>query len=201
MTLPKAAPGGREREHGKPSAMTITAVPRVRGDGWIQELAGIVEEESAKGCLVIAGIGHPLRSDDYVGSLIAKDLLWQTRWSGKVSVIDAENSPENTLPGIWKNQPRLVVLIDSLNAGLSPGSIILVDLDETSYPFYTTHNLPLRLILQAEPKVPRVILLGVQPGKLDVGGSLSEEVQQARIVIVKEIGRILERLRGDGHAY
>ncbi len=181
--------------------MTITAVPRVRGDGWIQELAGIVEEESAKGCLVIAGIGHPLRSDDYVGSLIAKDLLWQTRWSGKVSVIDAENSPENTLPGIWKNQPRLVVLIDSLNAGLSPGSIILVDLDETSYPFYTTHNLPLRLILQAEPKVPRVILLGVQPGKLDVGGSLSEEVQQARIVIVKEIGRILERLRGDGHAY
>lgn len=162
---------------------------------WPQELARHLASGYATGNVVIVGVGHPLRSDDYVGSQIAKDLAKKTKSQERVKVVDAENSPENVYDMVWRSEPSLIVFIDSVDVGLEPGSIILADLNDTSYPFFTTHNLPLKLLLQSSPKVPRAFLLGIQPRSLEVDGLLSEEVQQARSIIIEELGRIVEELR------
>jgi hydrogenase 3 maturation protease len=162
---------------------------------WPQELAKLLAAGYVTGPVVIVGLGHPLRSDDYVGSLIAKDLAKKTKDHGRVKVVDAENSPENVYHMVLRNEPGLIMFIDSVDVGLEPGSIILADLNETSYPFFTTHNLPLKMLMQSGPEAPRVVLLGIQPRTLEVGGPVSEEVEQARSIVIQELVRIVEELR------
>jgi hydrogenase 3 maturation protease len=167
---------------------------------WRQQLVDLIDTVPSRQTIVIVGIGHPLKSDDYVGSLITKDLMGQGD-AGRVIIMDAEHSPENLLGQIPEKRPGLLILIDSLELGLKPGTIAVLDLDQVSDSFFTTHNIPLRLVLGSLCNAPKSILLGVQPGKLDVGGRLSREVSNARRLVVDEIKRIIERLKGDSHGH
>lgn len=183
-------------KHGVgPSVIVGSVGPAARGNHWRDDLADFLAEGSLKGKVVIVGMGHPLRGDDFVGSLIAKDLARRTNLLGRVNVVDVEDSLENISRTLRECEPQLLILIDALDAGAAPGSICLVDLSATSDSFFTTHNMPLQLVLRAGPKVPRVLLLGVQPRTLDVGGRLSDEVQHARVNIVDELVGILDRFR------
>jgi hydrogenase maturation protease HycI len=143
---------------------------------------------------VIVGIGHSLKADDYVGSLIAKDLK---KYDGKnrFRVIDAEDMPENFLGLIDSMNPALVVVIDSLEAGLFPGAVRLVSVEETSYPFFSTHGIPIKVLLGSLGTIPRLFLLGVQSKTHEFGESISSEVQDARRVIVSELSEIMELLK------
>ena len=140
-----------------------------------------------------------MRGDDYAGSLIAKDLLRKTKPGGTVTVIDAENFPENILRVLWNTKPRLVVIVDSIEAGLSPGSITLVDLDQTTYPYFSTHNIPMKVLFEAAPEIRRTVLLGIQPGSHEIGESLSEEVAIARTTIVREVRKIVAEARRENN--
>ncbi len=159
---------------------------------WSGKLAKLVKEEFSRGDIILVGVGHPLRADDYVGSLVAKDLARRPGTRSGVTIIDAENSPENILHILWKTKPRLVVVVDSVEAGLSPGSIILVDLDQTTYPYFSTHNIPMKLLLEAAPGINRTVLLGIQPASHEVGEPLSHEVEDARSMVVRELRGLIE---------
>ncbi len=154
-------------------------------------LAGVDER-----CVVVIGLGHPLKGDDYVGSLIAKDLRKRIKNSPDLVIVDAEDSPENVINVLNDTRPRLVVLIDSVQAGLEPGSITLMDLTDTTYPFFGTHSLPLRVLLEMAPEIPKTVLLGVQPVSYEIGEPLSKEVSQAEAEIVMELGSLLQKMRG-----
>ncbi len=162
---------------------------------WPQRLAALVE--SCQDRAVIIGIGHPLKSDDYVGSLVAKDLVKDPGTSKNIMIIDAENSPENVLHLLWKKQSKLVIIIDSLETGLSPGTIILADLDNTTYPYFSTHNIPVRVLFETAPESHRIVILGVQPGSREFGEPLSREVENARRVVVRELRSLMTSMKGD----
>lgn len=176
-----------EGASGLTSPMKNDAGPILTEGHWREGLAALLSEARADGGIIIAGIGHPFRSDDFVGSLVARDLARKTKPTGHLRIVDLEDSPENLTHALGQAPPALLILIDSLDAGAAPGSICLVDLSATSDSFFTTHNIPLELILRASPKCPRTILLGVQPKSLDVGDQLSEEVQFTRERIVDEL--------------
>lgn len=161
-------------------------------DSWARKMELVLQRHESGG-IVFLGIGHPLRSDDYVGSLIAKDLAGKDCSRGRVRIVDAENSPENVLGSI-SDKASVLVIIDSVDAALPPGSIRFVDVNETTYRFFTSHNIPLAQMLQTGPEAPKALLLGIQPGTLGVGGRLSREVQNARATIVRELCRILKGL-------
>ena len=110
-------------------------------------------------------------------------------------MIDAENSPESVLRVLWNTKPRLVVIVDSMEAGLAPGSITLVDLDQTTYPYFSTHNIPMKVLFEAAPEIRRTVLLGIQPGSHEIGEPLSEDVKIARSTIVREIRTIVAEVR------
>lgn len=158
---------------------------------WASKLNSLVESESKRGHIIVIGVGHPLKADDYVGSLIAKDLRKIVTASGKVEIVDAEHSPENFVKIIERRKPSLVLFIDSLEAELPPGSIKLVDVNTTAYPFFSSHGIPLKLIAQSISSETRVVLLGIQPKCHDIAGTLSTEVRLARSEVVRELSWII----------
>jgi hydrogenase maturation protease len=92
---------------------------------WCSRLTELLSQETDRRSIVVIGLGHPLKGDDYVGSLIAKDLRKRIKSSAVVLIVDAEGSPENVINVLNDNNPGLVVLIDAVEAGLEPGSISL----------------------------------------------------------------------------
>jgi hydrogenase 3 maturation protease len=163
---------------------------------WCSKLTELImQEDNARGVVVI-GLGHPLKGDDYVGSLVAKDLRRRIKRGSNIRIVDAEDSPENVLNVLQELRPGLVVLVDSLEAGLEPGSISLMDLSETTYPFFGTHSIPLKVLLQAVPEISKIVLLGIEPASYDIGVPLSKEAANAEAEVVLELGNILEKMRG-----
>ncbi len=165
-------------------------------DAWPGRLREVVKQETSQGSIVIVGVGHPLRADDYVGSLIAKDLAAASENKGRIRIVDAEDSPENLLRLIWSTNPKLVLIIDALDSGNPPGSVVLIDIRETSYPYFATHNIPMRILFHTAPEIPKTLLLGIQPASREIGEPLSVEVEKARMLVAKELQKILGSVSG-----
>jgi hydrogenase 3 maturation protease len=163
---------------------------------WCSQLTELFGQETDRRSIVVIGLGHPLKGDDYVGSLIAKDLRKRIKSSAGVLIVDAEDSPENVINVLNDNNPGLVVLIDAVEAGLEPGSIKLIDLSETTYPFFGSHSMPVRVLFEMGPEIPKTVLLGIQPSSYEIGEPLSREVAQAEAEIVMELGSLLQKMKG-----
>ena len=164
--------------------------------GWFGRLSELLTGRRDERGVVVIGLGHPLKGDDYVGSLIAKDLRRKIKSESGIVIVDAEDSPENILNVLSDTKPKLIVLIDSIEAGLEPGSITLMDLSETTYPFFGTHSMPLRVLIQMAPEMPKTVLIGIQPASYEIGEPLSKEVAEAEAEVVMELGSLLQRMKG-----
>ena len=104
----------------------------------------LAEWFSDAGHVVLAGIGNPIRSDDYVGLRIAEVL--RGKLPKRVLLLEAETVPENYLQDIEEFAPSHVLLIDAAFLGLNPGEASLINADQiTGYSAVSTHLLPLRL--------------------------------------------------------
>jgi hydrogenase 3 maturation protease len=163
---------------------------------WSVQLTELIGQVNENRPIVIIGLGHPLKSDDYVGSLVVKDLKRKIKSGPRVRIVDAEDSPENVISILNDTRPRLVVLIDAVDSGLEPGSVTLLDLSDTTYPFFGTHSIPLKVLLAMAPEIPKTVLLGIQPASFETGAPLSREVAQAEAEIEMELEEILEKMKG-----
>jgi len=137
---------------------------------------------------VIAGIGNPIRMDDYIGVKIVQDL--QGRVSEKVLLIECETVPESFLQQITDFNPTHVLLIDAAVQGLKPGEARLVNPEKlASYPAFTTHMLPLRIFCDylAKTTEAKIALLLIEPKRTDFGEELSSELKMS----AKNVVRIL----------
>jgi hydrogenase 3 maturation protease len=127
-------------------------------------------------CLV--GIGNPLRGDDGIGPWIVaavRDAVSGTN----LRVVDAQDVPENFVPGIARGDCRNVVFIDAVAAEGPPGAVVFGPLAEfPEAESFTTHKLALSLsrkFLEAAGK--KVFLLGIVPADLDFGEGLTAGIQ------------------------
>ncbi|RJS68268.1 hydrogenase maturation protease [Candidatus Bathyarchaeota archaeon] len=74
--------------------------------------------------VVVAGIGNPIRMDDFVGVKIIQDLHGKV--SEKVYLLECETVPESFIQQIIDFNPTHVLLIDAAILGLKPGEAKLV---------------------------------------------------------------------------
>ena len=135
--------------------------------------------------VVIAGIGNPLRTDDFVGVKIIHDL--EGRVSRKVLLLECETVPESSLLEIVEFNPSHVLLIDAAFLGLKPGAARLINPERIAdFPAVTTHMLPLRIFCEYVTKMTgaKVALLLIEPQKTEFGEGLTPEVQAAAEKIV-----------------
>jgi len=135
--------------------------------------------------VVVAGIGNPIRMDDFVGTKIVQDL--QGKVSDGVYLIECETVPENFMQPIIDFNPTHVLLIDAAILGLKPGDSRLIRPERLmAFPAYSTHALPLRIFCEYLAKMIKanIALLLMEPKKADFGEGLTSEVEASAQRIV-----------------
>ena len=142
--------------------------------------------------VVVAGIGNPIRSDDFVGVKIVQDL--QGKVSDNVLLIECETVPESFIQEIVDFRPTHVLLIDAAILDLKPGKARMFNCEQLSdFPAISTHDLPLRIFCRYVSKMTgaRIALLLMVPEKTDFGERLSTAVKAGADVIVRVLEKTL----------
>ncbi|HYA77229.1 MAG TPA: hydrogenase 3 maturation endopeptidase HyCI [Verrucomicrobiae bacterium] len=130
--------------------------------------------------VVIAGIGNPIRSDDYVGLTIVEKL--KGKLPETVCLLECETVPESYLLDIEEFKPTHVLLIDAAFLGLNPGEARLVDVEKMGdFSSITTHLLPLRVFCDYVKQATgaKIALLLIEPKSTEFNEGLTAEVQMS----------------------
>lgn len=142
-----------------------------------------------RGKLVFLGIGNPMRGDDGTGVEFIEELK-NHPWikSFPIYLFNGEQLPENYLEPIVKIKPATVFLVDAVDFGASPGTFKLFEKAEPKMHF-STHTLSLNFILNylREKTQAKIFILGIQPGQIHWGNSLSPEIRE-------EIKKLVDQL-------
>ena len=142
--------------------------------------------------VVIAGIGNPIRMDDFVGVKIVQDLRGKV--SERVYLIECETVPESYIQQIIDFNPTHILLIDAAILGLKPGESKLVKPEHLKmFHALSTHMLPLRIFCEYLKKATRarIGLLLIEPKKTDFGEGLTPEINASGQNIVNALLEIL----------
>lgn len=131
--------------------------------------------------VAVLGMGQPLRGDDAVGPIVARDLNRSLAGNESVLVADTGPAPENFTGPIRRFAPDLVLLIDAAQMDEPGGKIHFLDRRACSGLSASTHTLPPSVIAEylGQEVGCEVALLGVQPDHTDLGSGLSDVVRSA----------------------
>jgi hydrogenase 3 maturation protease len=143
--------------------------------------------------IVVAGIGNPIRMDDFVGVKIVQDL--QGKLPKTVCLIECETVPESFMDEIVELKPSHVLLIDAAVMGLKPGEMRLFDAEKiTNIPSISTHTLPIRVFCDYITQLAKakIALLLIEPGNTEFGEGLTPEVAVSAKHIVEVLSGILK---------
>jgi len=145
---------------------------------WQRRLREILATSSPSARVALVGVGNPMRGDDSVGSVIAKDLIKRVK-TDRVIFFDAEDGIEWMISKLRKSSLRRLILIDACEMNTRPGEIALVPLAKTDYPFFTTHGIPLKLLASKLLPGIEASILAIQPSRMSLAGGLSPAVSAA----------------------
>ena len=142
--------------------------------------------------IVVAGIGNPIRTDDYVGLKIVENL--KGKLPATVLLLEAETVPESYLLDIEEFHPSHVLLIDAAFLGLKPGEASLVEAEKIAVSSaVTSHLLPLRVFCEyvRQATGAKIALLLVEPKSMDFSEGLTAEVEKAADRLTEVLRRLL----------
>lgn len=131
--------------------------------------------------ILFVGIGNVLKQDDGIGVYISRNI----KGNSYISSVTVEVSIENYIGKINSLSPDILVLIDCVDFGKSPGYSTLLPAEKIKDLTFNTHNISLNRISEFF-KMP-VYILGIQPKDIDFGENLSYIVIQVADKILKLI--------------
>lgn len=133
--------------------------------------------------ILFVGIGNALKQDDGIGVYISNRI----KKTDNIEALTVEVSIENYIGKINTLNPDILILIDCVDLGTTPGKFSLLLTNQLQDMTFTTHNISLTRISEFF-RMP-VFLLGIQPEKVDFGENISYLVQTAGDKIVQLINR------------
>jgi hydrogenase 3 maturation protease len=141
------------------------------------------------GRVAMVGIGNRLRGDDGVGSALAGRLAA----AGVPRVFDGGDLPEDMVARVAAASPDTVLLVDAVELGAEPGSVALIDSDQTVSYLPTTHRLPAELLMEVLERATgaRCLLLGVQPAGVGFARPMSPQVAASLDVLAELLVEVL----------
>ena len=142
--------------------------------------------------VVIAGIGNPLRRDDFVGVEIVRNL--QNKVSQFVYLIECEMVPESFIEPITEFKPTHILIIDAALLNLNPGSSKLIDPSQMmKQSAISTHALPLRIFCEylAKTTGAKIALLVIQPKDTSFGEGLTSKLRETATNLTNLLSRVL----------
>lgn len=151
------------------------------------DLARLLAAELPPPVAVVA-MGSPWRGDDAAGCLVAEC----ARLPEGVRLFSVETAPESFLLPIGTCGAKSCILVDAVDAGASPGDVVLLEPEDLEHTDFTTHGLSPKAFLQALADLSgmRLLIVGIQPGALRTGRELSSPVRQAVDVIAEALALI-----------
>ncbi len=150
--------------------------------------------------IAIVGIGNPLRGDDAAGSYTVKLLKKKLgkEVSNRFLIVDAESAPENFLGIITDFNPDIIIFIDAVNAGLKPGSIVMLPIEDLGDTVtLSTHKISLKALgeyLKKCTSVKEIFIIGVQVAYVAMGAPMTSNVRETCIKLSEIISGILKKL-------
>jgi len=164
--------------------------PRKTTRGKIEDKLGTWLSDAKR--VVIAGIGNPLRKDDFVGVKIVRSL--QGKVSKSVYLIECETVPESFIEQIAEFNPTHILLIDAALLDDKPGVSKLAGSDQLAdRPAVSTHALPLQIFCEYLRKTTgaKIAMLAIQPKDASFGEGLTTEVEKTSTELTGLLSRIL----------
>ena len=155
---------------------------------------------------MILAVGNTVNGDDGIGSYIVEQVnryLYGAvknsaiSHSGEIVTIDCGTIPENYTSVIRKQLPDRLVVVDAAELGLSPASYRIVKPEHIGVMTMSTHNMPLSLLVSYINQFCReVLLLGIQPKRIEFNTELSVELSKAgdevaRLIVNGRLGDII----------
>lgn len=142
--------------------------------------------------VVIAGIGNPLRKDDFVGVEVVRNL--RDRVSQFVYLIECETVPESFIEPITEFKPTHILIVDAAMLNLVSGSSRLIEPNQMmKHTAVSTHALPLRIFCEylAKTTDAKIALLVIQPKETDFGEGLTSKLRETATTLTNLLLRVL----------
>ena len=139
--------------------------------------------------LLVVGIGNTLCGDDAAGPLVCQGL----KAFAPDRVIDAGAVPENHIGRIVRQAPRLLLVVDAVHLGETPGTIQVLPSEGIRSPTIGTHAVSLRFLvdmIRCEISCD-VFLVAIQPANMRLNEPLSESVSRAVATLTEVLAPIL----------
>ena len=142
-------------------------------------------------------MGNELLGDDAAGVCVGRRLGEAGPWN----VYNVQTAPENFLFLIADSHPSAVLVIDAMDFGAEPGTVMLVDGDRVTGQGPGTHGPSpaafLELLTQVHP-CPTAVL-GIQPAQGAMAAPLCPPVAAAVDSVASALRAIADNVRqGDG---
>lgn len=143
------------------------------------------------------GIGSELHGDDAAGVRVVERLerSHSVRRCRRLLCLIGANAPENVTSPLVSFDPALVLFVDAADLGAPPGTVQLVDPADIGGVSFSTHTLPLPVIVTyiAEACRAQSHVLAIQPASLDFGGALSPQVHQTVLDVAAAVRAAIPR--------
>ena len=141
--------------------------------------------------IVVWCVGNPLMRDDGVGPALFSELASEPM--EHLEPVDCETTPENWIARLRQSPPEVLLVADAADMGLPGGSIRKMSLADTGNISFSSHGMPLSLLLKPFRNKIEIAVIAVQPLERGFGEELSPSAAQA----VSRLARILRSDRFD----
>jgi hydrogenase 3 maturation protease len=134
---------------------------------------------------ILMGIGNTLRCDDGIGPYIAQHMKGSSFLS-----LDCGTVPENFTSVVRKIQPGLLLLIDAADMDLPAGEFRTIQKEHINDVSIGTHQMPLSYLIDyLSDSCGKILFIGIQPGTVADGESLSRGVLAGAELLIEIIER------------
>jgi len=159
---------------------------------------------------VVLGIGNTLKGDDGIGIYVVervnkyleevKSGSEQAKFTDvgrEIIAINCGTTPESYTSIIRKHNPGRLMLLDAAEMGLSPGSYRIIPPERIEVMHVSTHSMPLSFLMSCVSELCKdIVLVGIQPERMELGAELSSTVQEtgermARLIIEERLSEIM----------
>lgn len=146
---------------------------------------------------LVLGLGNPLMGDDGLGLALLEGLRAGWQCEPAVDLVDGGTWGMNLLPTI--EQASRVLLLDAINVGREPGSLVVLQRDELPRLFalkISPHQIDLREVLalaELRGTLPaEITAVGLQPAVIDMRTELSPALVERLPDVIGLVRDILE---------